>query len=169
MQLKNGIALIAVIIFATSCGDSSTKTDTTDTLTTSENRVEPVPVNTDVVVPDTVRTSFKAKYPAVANENWSRYEPIETFDWELAGWPAMDTADYVVRFNQDNADYWAWYDDRNEWVGTVMPVTDFAGLPAAVNKTVQSTFAGYTIVSAVKENDKNRTAYEVRLEKGTDK
>jgi len=170
MRLKSGIAMAAVIVFATSCGESSTKTDTADSTVVAENVVvDPAPVNTTVVVPDTLKTTFKTKYPTVSNENWSRYEPIETFDWELAGWPAMDTADYVVRFNQDNADYWAWYDENNNWVGTVSPVTDYAGLPSAVNKTVQGEFAGYTIASVNKENDKNRTAYEIQLTKGDDK
>ena len=38
-----------------------------------------------------------------------------------------------------------------------------------MNKTIQAQYPGYTIVSVDKENDKNRTAYEVELSKGDDK
>lgn len=170
MHLKTGIALATMIVFATSCGESSTKTDTADTLIVDNkiNDPAPVPATITLVVPEAVKTTFKTKYPTATNESWSNYEPVEAFDWDWTGWPTIDTSDYMVRFNQDGSEYWTWYND-GEWVGTVSPVTDFAGLPAAVNKTIQSTFADYTIVSVDKENDKNRTAYEVELEKGSDK
>jgi len=42
-------------------------------------------------------------------------------------------------------------------------------LPDAVNKTLESQFPGYTITNVNKENDKNRTAYEIKMEKGEDK
>ena len=77
--------------------------------------------------------------------------------------------DTVVSYNWDGTEYWTWYDDKNNWVGTVSPVTDHASLPAAVNKTVQTEFAGYTITNVDKENDKNRTAYEIEMSKGDDR
>lgn len=170
------ILLIGIITaLATSCGESSTKdTGTKDsvstTTTTMDNRMqETVPVTTTVVVPEPAKMSFEKKYPNVSNVTWTRYEPISTFDWEWSGWPSMDTADYMVKYNLDNTDYWSWYDNDNNWVGTVSPVTDFAGLPAKVNSSIQSNFPGYTIVSVDKENDKNRTAYEVELTKDGDK
>ncbi len=169
MLLKTGLALATIIFLATSCGESSTKTDTADSLTVDRmSAIDPVPVTTTVVVPDVIQTTFKTKYPTVTNETWSSYEPVDAFEWDWTGWPTIDSSDYMVRFNQDGAEYWAWYNDE-EWIGTVSPVTDFAGLPTAVNKAIQSTFAGYTIVSVDKENDKNRTAYEIDLEKGSDK
>ncbi|OSZ79770.1 hypothetical protein CAP36_00455 [Chitinophagaceae bacterium IBVUCB2] len=169
MRFKTGIAMATMIVFATSCGDSSTKTDTADSLTVDNNKMpDPAPVTATVVVPEGIKTSFKTKYPTVTNETWSSYQPIDAFEWDWTGWPTIDSSDYMVRFNQDGSEYWAWYND-GEWIGTVSPVTDFAGLPAAVNKTIQSTFPGYTIVSVDKESDKNRTAYEVELEKGGDK
>ena len=170
------IFLIGILAaLATSCGESSTKdAGTTDnvstTTTTMDNRMqETVPVTTTVVIPEPVKMSFEKKYPNVSNVTWTRYEPVSTFDWEWAGWPSMDTADYMVKYNLDNTDYWSWYDKDNNWVGTVSPVTDFTGLPAKINNSIQSNFPGYTIVSVDKENDKNRTAYEVELTKDGDK
>lgn len=168
MNLKNCLAFATMLVFASSCGDNSTKeTETTasDTVVTTTT----VPVTQTIVVPDNVKTSFKAKYPTVSEANWSRYEPVSSFDWEWSGWPMMDTSDYMVKFNWDNTEHWAWFDSDNNWIGTVSTITDYAGLPAAVNKTIAAEFPGYTIVSVDKENDKNRTAYEVELTKGDDK
>lgn len=182
MRFRNWMAITTVVVFAASCGESSTKetstTDTTGSVTTpvdnnttnstTNNTTQTVPAAT-VVVPEPTQKSFTTKYPNATNVSWNHYEPVSTFDWEWAGWPMMDTSDYVVRYNIDNNEYWTWYDNDNNWVATVSPVTDFAGLPAAVNKTIQKDFAGYTIVSVDKENDKNRTAYEVELAKGEEK
>jgi len=167
MQLKNFLALATVVVFATSCGESSTKeTGTTETAGTTENKISvTTPTEMTIVVPEPVQVSFKEKYPTATNVTWNRYEPVTTFDWEWAGWSAMDTADYVVTYKVDANDYWTWYDNENNWIGTVTVVTDHAGLPAAVNKSIQSNFPGYTIVSVDKENDKNRTAYELEMTK----
>jgi hypothetical protein len=81
----------------------------------------------------------------------------------------LDTSDYTAKFNWDGRDYWVWYDDQGEWVGTVTNITDFSTLPAAVTATINSSYSGYTITSASMENDKNRNAYEIHLEKGSDK
>jgi uncharacterized membrane protein YkoI len=35
-----------------------------------------------------------------------------------------------------------------------------------VKKTIKNNYAGYKITSIDEENDKNRTAYEIKLEKG---
>lgn len=178
MRLRNWIAITTVVIFAASCGESSTKdtstTDTTGSMTTAvennttNNTTQSVPAAT-VVVPEPTKTAFTTKHPNATNVTWNHYEPVSTFDWEWAGWPMMDTSDYVVKYNMDNNEYWSWYDNDNNWVATVSPVTDYAGLPAAVTKRIQTDFAGYTIVSVDKENDKNRTAYEVELANGDDK
>ncbi len=173
MTAKKWLVIATVVVFAASCGESSTEgTSTTDTIATVNQMSETTPPSstTTIVVPDPVKVSFEKKYPNVSNVTWTRYyEPINTFDWELAEWPAMDTSDFMVTYKSDNNDYWTWYDDENNWIGTVSAVTDFAGLPAAVNKTIESEFPGYTILSVDKENDKNRTAYEIELSKGEDK
>ncbi len=171
MDLKSWVAMAAMAVIATSCGESSTKeTNTADTVTTTMDNTAPetVPVTQTIVVPDQTRITFQTKYPNVTNPSWSRYEPMDNIDWDWSGWPRMDSSDYMVRFNVDGNDYWEWYDDGN-WIGTVTTMKDYAGLPAAVNKTIQTDYSGYTIVSVDKEVDKNRTAYEVELMKGEDK
>ena len=177
MKGKNApFVLIAAVILG-SCGQNSTKksetdTDTLTTTTTPGTSTDVVPNTstvTSITVPEKIAVSFREKYPDVRDVTWSRYEPYSSFDWEWAGWPVMDTADYVARFNYNNADYYAWYDNDYNWVGSVTPIVDFKTLPAPVNKVIGADYAGYTIESVDKEFDKNRTAYEIDLVKGTDK
>lgn len=172
MRIINYMAITIVVIFATSCGGKSTKegetpVDTAGTTTTATTTT--TTSSESFVAPDPIRTSFQEKYPNTQNATWSRYQPTDYIDWDWAGWPSMDTADYAVTFKMDNSDYWAWYDDQNNWVGTVSTMTDYKGLPEAVNKSVQKEFNGYTITGVDKEFDRNRTAYEIDLMKGEDK
>ncbi|HUR66601.1 MAG TPA: PepSY-like domain-containing protein [Chitinophagaceae bacterium] len=172
MNFKHWIAIAGCAAIAASCGDSSTKDkdETKDTTTvTTTAPVNPSPSAPMVEVPEPTRTAFTTKYPKASNATWGRYEPVEYIDWGWAGWPSMDTSDYYVRYNMDGNDYWTWYDDAGAWVGTVSTVTNYSGLPTPVNNAVNSNFAGYTITSVQMENDKNRTAYEIKLEKGADK
>ncbi len=178
------LVVLSSAIILGSCGQNSTKTTEsgTDTSTTTVpvmmNDTSTVSTNVDnsnsnasvsVVVPEKIQASFKTKYPDVKDVKWSRYEPTSSFDWEWAGWPRLDTGDYMGRFNYNNSDYWVWYDNENNWVGSISPMTDFKGLPESVNKVISTSYAGYTIESVDKENDKNRTAYEIDLSKGEDK
>ncbi|MEP6699794.1 MAG: PepSY-like domain-containing protein [Bacteroidota bacterium] len=174
MKFKILLAIVTVVILTTSCRNNSTdKSSSTDTVvsTTKTNTTVPeaMPATHNFPVPDKIKTSFEAKYPAVAAVNWSRYEPMTAFDWDWSGWPKMDSSDYMVKFSMDSIDYWEWYDNDYNWVGTVSAVPDVNGLPPAVSNTVNSEFPGYTIISVNKENDKNRTAYEIQLTKGDDK
>jgi len=86
---------------------------------------------------------------------------MDATDWNYG----LDTNDYVVMFNWDNADYYAWYDDGN-WIRASTPMKDHSKLPAPVNNTIRNQFAGYEIVEVDKENDKDRTVYEIELKKG---
>ena len=52
------------------------------------------------------------------------------------------------------------------WIGSTSTM-DSTMLPDAVKATIKKNYAGYTIRSIDEENDKNRTAYELKLEKGT--
>ena len=165
-----GAALCAVV--TTSCGNNSTETTDTDTSTAVRTTTEtnpPVNTSTSIEVPEATRTSFNTKYPNATNVTWRKYEPVNNIEWDWSGWPKLDTGDYAVSYNWDGTEYWSWYDENNNWIGTVSTVSDHASLPAAVNKTIQAQYPGYTIVSVDKENDKNRTAYEVELSKGDDK
>src|SRR5436190_2152570 len=93
MKFRNLIAAAAIVILA-ACGTPYRATDTA------------------LVVPADMQTSFSTQYPGATNVVWSTYDanvalPI---DWDLTGWSALDNNDYVVRFNMDNEDYYAWYD-----------------------------------------------------------
>jgi hypothetical protein len=167
MKLKSWMLTAAVAALA-ACGNAgSDKNNATDSASTTETST--MTTKTSIEVPATTRTSFETKYPKATDVSWSHYQattiPIE---WEWTGWPPMDTSDYVASFNVDGSDYWVWYDDGGDWVGTVTEITN-SGLPAAVNNVIRSQYAGYTVVSAEKENDKNRTVYEIKMENGKDK
>lgn len=171
MKLKSLLLPAIGAIILSSCGESSTD-NTADKDTVSNNSMTTTTTSegrTTVVVPEKTKTSFETKYPNATNTVWTKYEPVEKIEWTWYEWPAMDTNDYVVTYQWDGSNYWTWYDEQGEWVGTVTNITDFATLPAAVTKTLNSQFDGFTITEVDKENDKNRTAYEIDLEKGTDK
>ena len=53
------------------------------------------------------------------------------------------------------------------WIGSTSTIEDSTMLPDAVKKTLQKSYSGYRITSIDEEVDKNRTAYEIKLEKGT--
>lgn len=156
------------------CNDNAgtadeSKSDTSTVVTTSTENT-PVDNNTGVDVPAATRTSFETKYPNASNVRWSRYKPeadrstMDPSDWNYK----LDTSDYEVMFNWNGEDYYAWYDDGN-WVRASSPVKDHAKLPASVNTAIRNQFADYKIVEVDKEHDKDRTTYEVELEKGEDK
>ena len=57
--------------------------------------------------------------------------------------------------------------DRNtNWIGSSSVIEDSTMLPDPVKKTIKNNYAGYKITSIDEENDKDRTAYEIKLEKG---
>jgi hypothetical protein len=148
------------------CNDATTsneaKKDSATTVTTTDNtRV--------VEVPAATKTSFEAKYPNATNVTWSYYEPEDRSTMDPADWNYnLDEKDYMVRFNWDNADYYAYYDDGN-WIRASTRMPDHSKLPASVNDAIRNQFADYKIVEVDKEHDKDRVTYEVDLEKGEDK
>ena len=123
-----------------------------------------------IVAPATTQEAFLVQYPGSSNVVWSYYDPgtVIINDWELLGWRALDANDYVVRFDMDGENYYAWYDADGTWIGTAYVVRDFNSLPSAINTTLQSKYPGYTISSVNREIEKGRMAYEVTL-KSTDK
>jgi hypothetical protein len=177
MTVKNGLIVLSLVILTASCGQNSTKkTESgTDTLNTNADtstgmEVNSTPVTGTITVPEKVQASFREKYPDVRDVSWSHHEAVNNFDWEWTGWPILDTADYLARFNYNGSDYWSWYDyENNEWVGSVANIKDYKGLPAPVNSYISTNYPGYTIDEVDQENDKNRTAYEIDLSKGEDK
>jgi Putative beta-lactamase-inhibitor-like, PepSY-like len=180
MKLKNWLFISGAAFIIGSCGESSTNpsdkdttsTSNTTTTTTTDNST-PNPGNTNagttnVEVVPAAKTNFESKYPSASNVSWTYYEPYSDIDWTWTGWPALDTKDYTVRYNMDGSDYYTWYDQDGNWIGTTTVVSN-SNLPAPVNNAIKREFKDYTITSVNKENDKNREAYEVKLEKGSDK
>ena len=169
--------LAALVIAAiTSCNNSADadKTQVKDTsviTTTAATHSKRIKSGKVVDVMPVIETKFTEKYPAAKEVEWTKYdnsiEPIE-IDWDLSGWTPLDTSIYTATYVIDTTDYWSWYTPSGDWIATVSTVNS-NGLPDAVNKTLEAQFAGYTITSVTKENDKNRTAYEIKMEKGEDK
>lgn len=168
MKIKKWISAAGIMALLVACGENSTKKDT-DADTTATTSVTTTNTYTAVDVPATTKTTFETKYPAATNVQWSRYSEPVPVEWDLTGWPTMDTSDYVVMFDYDGYDYYAWYDENGNWIGATYHMTDHSKLPSAVNNAIKNQFAGYTIVEVDKEIDKSRTAYEVELSKGEDK
>jgi hypothetical protein len=167
MKLKNWIFISGTLIILSSCGENSTTGTTPDSTASASapDNTAVQPANVDV--PAATKTSFETKYPGATNVSWNYYgEPYSAIDWEWTAWPSVDEKDYVVRYNWNGSDHYAWYDQDGNWIGSVTTISDHSSLPAAVNNAVKKEFAGYTITAVDKENDKNREAYEIDLEKG---
>jgi uncharacterized membrane protein YkoI len=121
-----------------------------------------------VVAPDGTVTAFNTQYPNATNAVWTRYDAaVVPIDWELAGWNTLDNNDYLVRFDMDNENYYAWYDDTGEWVGTAYVIRDVKTLPEAVTKAVNTKYPTHTISTVNREFQKDRMLYEVET-KGSD-
>jgi hypothetical protein len=165
---KNWTVIIASVFLLAACGDNKTDTTynekTTDVAPTTD--VTPTVPPPDYNPPDNVRTAFQTKYPNAADVSWSAYKPYERINWEWTGWPSMDTSYYVVNYKMDNRNFWSWWDRNTSWIGSSSVIEDSTMLPDPVKKTIKNNYAGYKITSIDEENDKNRTAYEIKLEKG---
>lgn len=173
MKFKDCMLVAASVALLAACNNAGSDKETKDTTTTSYDNTDNTGnrTYTTVEVPTTTKTTFETKYPNAANVSWYRYDPdnTPTIEWDWSGWPMLDTSDYAARFNWDGRDYWAWYDEDGNWVGTVTTITDHASLPTKVSTAITSQYAGYTVTNIAMENDKNRNAYEITLEKGSDR
>ena len=138
--------------------ESATSTDSNSPTTYVENN----PVN----VPDNVRNAFQTQYPAATNVTWSPYKAYDKINWEWTGWPSMDSTYYAVNYTMDSRTHWGWWDRNMNWVGSTSTIQDSLMLPDPVKKTIANNYKGYKITSIDEEIDKNRTAYEIKLEKG---
>lgn len=169
MKLKKIIFIAGALIVLAACGENSTSSETkTDSNASASNNTSVAPPA--VEPPSASRTHFETTYPNAANVSWSKYEaPVSDIEWEWTAWPVLDTSDYVVVYSWDGGNYYTWYDEEGNWVGTTGTITNFSSLPAPVSNAVQKQFSGYTITSVDKENDKNKEAYEIKMEKGDDK
>jgi hypothetical protein len=153
MKLKI-MSLVTAMALLLSCGT------TTQTSTSSNPAYD---------VPATIQTSFTTQYPTATNVVWTGYDVAAVpIDWALTDWAVLDDNDYVVRFDMDNENYYAWYDSDGNWIGSAYVVNDQSTLPAAVSNTLNSQFAGYTIEKVQKEMWKDRMAYEIKLKNTSD-
>jgi hypothetical protein len=148
--------VVAASLFATSCG--TTYKSTTDNAAYN------------VSVPPGIKGNFATTYPDATNVTWNRYDAATLpIDWELTGWRALDTDDYVVTFDMGNNRYHAWYDSNGTWVGTSSTLKDPHNLPAAVHTVIQNRFKDYTISKVEREMWGNQVAYEIKLVQGENK
>lgn len=150
MKFKIFMAVAAIIAFA-SCSTPYKATDTT----------------TGVVVPANTQTAFTKQYPTATNVVWTNYDAavVVPIDWEMAGWETMDANDFLVRFDMDSENYYAWYDSDGNWIGSVYVLKDHSKLPEPVSATITNKYAGYTIENINREFRKEKMAYEVELKK----
>ena len=165
---RNWLVAMVTVFFFASCGDNSSENTYSDkdTSTTTVTSVEPTVTPPVYNPPDNVRVDFQTKYRTAANVSWSVYKPYDRINWEWTGWPSMDTTYYAVNYTVDNRPFWGWYDRNSNWIGSTSVLADSTALPEAVKKAIASNYSGYRIVSIDEENDKSRTAYEIKLEKG---
>ena len=151
MKLRILILAAGISVLA-SCGGGYRATDTSTVV---------------IDVPSTTQSAFMTQYPGATNVVWLTYDQVPSpIDWEMSGWTTLDNQDYVVKFYSDKQDQYAWYDENGNWVGTAYVVNDYKMLPVSVNTTIAAKYPGYTITSAHREMQKDRTAYELRLQNG---
>ena len=170
MKLRNIFTVVAAIGVFAACNPSYKATDRTGSTTDSTAVSTTGPASTStttVTVPEGTRTAFTTQYPTATNVVWTSYDtqteiPI---DWEMTGWTTMDENDYLVRFDMDNENYYAWYDSDGNWVGSAYVMKDVTQLPEAVSKVINEKYAGYTVKSVNREFQKDKMAYEVELTK----
>jgi hypothetical protein len=124
-----------------------------------------------ITVSDNTRRAFIDQYPNSSNVAWSYYDPnvVVINEWELTGWETLDQSDYVVRFDMDNENYYAWYDSDGNWIGTAYVVKDFNTLPSLVSTSVRNKYPMHTITGVNREYYSDRMLYEIVVKKDDQK
>jgi hypothetical protein len=168
MKLKI-LSLVATVALLVSCGGSKQTTSTSSTPTTATSTSSNAAYS-GVKVPAGVQTSFTTQYPNATNVTWSTYDvTVVPIDWEMTGWPTLDSSAYMVRYTMDNNNYYGWYDTNGNWVGSTYVISDYKSLPAPVNSMLNSQYPGYTISSVQRESWKDHKAYEIKMQNGDNK
>lgn len=165
---KKWIVIVASGFLLVACGDNK---ETAYNEKTTDVSVSPTTETSPTVAPqynppDNTRVAFQTKFPNATDVTWSPYKPYERINWEWTGWPSMDTSYYAVNYTVDNRKHMSWWDKLGAWIGSTSTIEDSTMLPDPVKKTLKNSYAGYKINSIDEENDKNRTVYEIKLEKG---
>lgn len=154
MKLRNMLAAAVLVTTFAACETTYQATDTGV-----------------VNVPLTTQTAFIEQYPNSRNIVWAQYDPnvIVLNEWELTGWQTLDQSDYVVRFDMDNENYYAWYDSDGTWIGTAYVVNDFSTLPTLVSSAVRNKYPFHTMTNVSREYYSDRMLYEVVVKKDDQK
>lgn len=153
MKLKI-FALATITSFLFACSS------TYKTTSTSQNAAYSVPTG--------IKTTFATQYPTATSVTWGAYDAnVVPIEWDLTGWPALTSSDYMVTYNVGPDRFYSWYDANGNWVGTTYALANNSILPSAVMNTINTQFNGYTVDKVQKENWKDQTAYEIKLTQGT--
>lgn len=163
---KEWIVYVASVVVLAACNDNKTSYDDKTTETTITTNESSPSTYAQVTVPDNLRTAFQTKYPTATNITWSPYKAYDRINWEWTGWPSMDSTYYSVNYTIDDRTHWGWWDRNMNWIGSTSIVEDSTMLPDAVKSALAKNYSGYRIRSIDEENDKDRIAYEIKLEKG---
>lgn len=118
-----------------------------------------------VTVSSDLQRTFDDQYPTAANVVWSNYDRnvVILNDYEMSGWPTLETNDYVVTFDMNGDKYYGFYDSDGTWIGTAYAISDYGKLPTAVHTTINTQFPSYQITKVNQEFKKDGMAYEVVL------
>jgi hypothetical protein len=128
-----------------------------------------------VAVAEATKKIFTTQYPNATNAVWSNYDSLAAvpIDLRMAGWKKMDAKDYLVKFDLDNENYYAWYKSDGTWVGSAYTMKDFTKLPAAVNTAVKNAiktrYQDYNVTNVNRAFQKNKKTYEVELKNADSK
>jgi hypothetical protein len=149
---KHLFSAFAAAILLVACGTSRTST-----MSSTSN-------NAAYGAPTVITSNFSTQYPGATNITWSSFDSrTAPVDWELNGWPALTSNDYMVTFDQYGNRYNAWYDASGNWVGSTSAVSNFGMLPGRITQMITNQYQGYTIESAHREMWKGNAAYEIKL------
>lgn len=144
-------------------------TDSSTSSLTGKSGVE------NVKVAESIKTALAAQYPGATNIAWSNFDSLAAvpIDLRMAGWKKMNGDDYLVTFDLDNENYYAWYGSDGDWIGSAYTMKDFTKLPAAVNTSIKNAikarYQDYNITNVNREFQKNKKSYEVELKNADSK
>jgi hypothetical protein len=127
--------------------------------------------NAAFAVPRNISNSFATLYPTATDVTWGHYDAtVESpIDWELAGWPALDSNAYMATYNVGSDRFYTWYDANGAWIGSTYNINDVNSLSSTIRTMLTNKYPGYAVVDVDKAMWKDQSAYEVKLKKDDSK